>query len=297
MNRFIKILVVDDEPLNLDLIGEYFDGGNYNPIYADDGDTALIELEKHHDVDVIVLDRMMPRMDGMTFLKKIKSEKRYSEIPVIMQTAANSPQQIAEGIESGVYYYLSKPYTKNVFLSIVQAAYDDMNSKLEIKKHLKEYGRAMSMITSGDFVFSTPEQARSLAILIGSCAAQSESIVLGLTELMLNSVEHGNLGFSYDDKKALKIQGGWENEIQKRLKFTEYAQKSVQVNVSNNDGNVNVKIIDEGKGFDWHKFEAVDPSRLMDPNGRGITMCLACGFEKIEYKGIGNHVECVFKVV
>lgn len=295
MSKYINTLVVDDEPLNLDLISEYLEDGNYNPIYANDGDVALAALQKRTDIDVIVLDRMMPKMDGIQFLKAIKSDPKFKEIPVIMQTAANTPQQIAEGIENGVYYYLSKPYTKQVFLSIVNAAYDDIRQRQEIRRHIKEYGHAMSMIESGSFTFNTPEQARSLAILVGSCAVNSEGVMIGLTELMLNAIEHGNLGFSYNDKKGFKISGTWENEIAKRLMYPEYKSKVAHLKITKKDKEVNVSIVDQGEGFDWSKFNTIDPQRLMDPNGRGIAMCLNCGFTKIEYRGTGNQVECSFE--
>lgn len=297
MSKYINTLVVDDEPLNLEIIGEYLEDGYYNPVYANDGDVALERLKEKTDFDVIVLDRMMPRMDGMQFLKVIKQDKNLRDIPVIMQTAANTPQQIAEGIENGVYYYLSKPYTKQVFLSIVNAAYDDFRQRLEIRKHIKEYGHAMSMISEGKFNFSTPEQAKSLAVLIGSCAANSEGVMLGLTELMLNAVEHGNLGFTYEEKRGFKLAGTWDSELQNRLFYPEYKSKVANLSVIKNQNMVSVTIEDQGAGFDWEKYTKFDSSRLMDPNGRGLLMIMSSGFKRFEYKGKGNIVECVFEVV
>ena len=104
MNNKINILAVDDEELNLDIIHEYLDGINCNYITANDGVEALEVLENGAKIDVIVLDRMMPNMNGMEFLNRIKSSDEYRGIPVIMQTAATSSHQIAEGIGSGVFY-------------------------------------------------------------------------------------------------------------------------------------------------------------------------------------------------
>lgn len=110
MSNGIKILAVDDEEFNLMIIKAYLEEEGYDVILAADGLQGLEQLQKHPDIAVIVLDRMMPNMDGMTMLAKVKADPVWNEIPVIMQTAAASSQQVLEGIQAGVYYYLTKPY-------------------------------------------------------------------------------------------------------------------------------------------------------------------------------------------
>ena len=120
----IKILAVDDEEFYLDIMIEYLEAAGYEVIAADDGDTALQKLEEHPDVAVVVLDRMMPRMNGMDVLKKILADPRFRAIPVILQTAAATPVQVMEGVQAGAYAYISKPYEDNELLSIVANAYN-----------------------------------------------------------------------------------------------------------------------------------------------------------------------------
>ncbi len=296
MSFGLKILAVDDEELNLDIMQEYFDDAKYKASQAHDGLEALQALEQSNNYDVIVLDRMMPNMDGMQFLAKVKSDKRFRDIPVIMQTAASASHQVTEGIKAGVYYYLSKPYTKDVFLSVIRAANDDAKRKLELRNQLKEYGHAMSMIQNGEFNFKTVEDAKALAILLGSSVPDPEMVIVGLTELMVNGVEHGNLGITYDEKKALKLQGQWENEIIRRQSLPENQPKLCLATVQRTAGHFKVRIKDQGAGFDWQKYQTIDPARLTDPNGKGIAMTMSSGFETINYMGNGNEVECIVKL-
>ncbi|MFI4984004.1 MAG: response regulator [Rickettsiales bacterium] len=293
MSAVLKILTVDDEDLNLDILQEYFEEARYTSIAARDGAEALKILEKQKDFDVIVLDRMMPVMDGMQFLKEVKDDKRFRDIPVIMQTAASQNQQIAEGIKQGVFYYLSKPYTKDVLLSTVRAANDDHQYKRELKKQISEYGTAMSMIKNGVFSFRSIEQAKMLAILLGSPSPEPELSIMGLIELMVNAVEHGNLDITYDEKKQLKIAGKWELEVERRLYLPENKDKFVEAEVCRTNKEVKITIRDQGKGFDWKKYSTFDQNRLNDPNGRGIAMTMASGFDRINYQGNGNTVECI----
>jgi PAS domain S-box-containing protein len=125
MTKKAKILAVDDEPLNLDIMTRYLEKEDFDVITAGDGDEALEKLKAHPDVDVILLDRMMPRMDGMEVLAQIKKTPELKDIPVIMQTAATSSTEAFEGSAAGVYYYLTKPYEEFVLIALVKSALQD----------------------------------------------------------------------------------------------------------------------------------------------------------------------------
>ena len=97
----------------------------YEVVLAEDGLAALERLEENPDTAAIVLDRMMPEMDGMEFLSRIKANPKFQDIPVIMQTAAAGSEQVLQGIQAGVYYYLTKPYDDVLLLAILEAALRD----------------------------------------------------------------------------------------------------------------------------------------------------------------------------
>jgi len=293
----LRILAVDDEELNIDIMQEYFEEANFKSKSAINGQEALDILNEDKDFNVIVLDRMMPVMDGMEFIKQIKQNPELKDIPVIMQTAATSSQQVTEGIEAGVYYYLNKPYTKEVFLSLIHAANDDFARRKELKAQIKEYSHAMATLDNAKFTFKTIDEAKALSLLIGSAAEKNEAVIFGLTELMINAVEHGNLGITYKEKGELKVSGTWEDEIQKRLKNPKYKKLASTMEVCKKGKEMEVTITDMGEGFDWKQFMTPSPERLMDPNGRGVLMSLNSEFTKLAYIGKGNVVKCSFKYI
>lgn len=122
------ILVVDDEPLNLDIIEEFLTGKEklYNVETASDGIEAMEKLEANPSkYDTVLLDRMMPRMSGMEVLAKMSEHPELKYIPVILQTAKVSKEDILEGLKAGAYYYLTKPFTSEILHSVVSTAVKD----------------------------------------------------------------------------------------------------------------------------------------------------------------------------
>ncbi|MCB1917743.1 MAG: response regulator, partial [Rhodocyclaceae bacterium] len=122
----MHILVVDDEPFNREILAEVLDDPAYRISVAEDGGQAWDRLTADGEsFDLVLLDRMMPGMDGLEVLRRMKDTPRLRDLPVIMQTAAASPDQVREGIAAGAYYYLTKPFELETLLTIVRAALDD----------------------------------------------------------------------------------------------------------------------------------------------------------------------------
>ena len=102
----MKLLIVDDEKLIRDVIKEYALLENYEIFEAENGIEALKIIEQEN-IDLIVLDIMMPKMDGYTFFSKLKEEKN---IPTIILSARNDEYDKLLGFELGVDDYLTKPF-------------------------------------------------------------------------------------------------------------------------------------------------------------------------------------------
>ena len=288
------ILAIDDEPNNLKLIQMYLADTNYQLLTASNGFEGWQVLTQCHDtVDVILLDRMMPVMDGMEFMKKLRQQDEFVHLPVIMQTAAAGPSQIAEGMQSGVFYYLTKPYDEEVLLSIIQAALSDATTQSSLRTEVRKYHRMMGLIKQSDFNFRTLEEARDLTVFLANFFPDPERMVLGISELLVNAVEHGNLGISYEEKTELNRAGTWEEEIQRRLALPKYANRWVRVHYEKSADEISLTISDEGDGFDWHRYLEIDPGRATDSHGRGIAMSRLMSFDAGRYEGRGNSVTCV----
>ncbi len=287
----IKILAVDDEEFNLDILLEYFEGEDYEVITAIDGAKAWQVLQEQ-EVNVVLLDRMMPNMDGISLLKKIKAADRFKNTPVIMQTAATSVEEIREGVEAGAFYYLSKPYQKELLLSIVRSAVENAKKYAALVDKVTANFDALNLMNTACFEFKDLEDIKSLAALISNCCPGNRNILWGITELMLNAVEHGNLGITYYEKKKLLIEGRWIEVINNRLNSEEHKHKSCKLEFKRNEKEIVITITDQGSGFSPKQYMEIDPTRITDPNGRGIALSKQISFDSLVYLGAGNIVSC-----
>jgi DNA-binding response OmpR family regulator len=106
----MKIMVVDDEPEILKLLKIAFDMHRYDVVDADSGETCLKKLESEKDIDLILLDILMPGISGFDVCRKIKADIRFKDIPVVMFSALAHETNIREGFNSGADEYITKPF-------------------------------------------------------------------------------------------------------------------------------------------------------------------------------------------
>lgn len=113
----VHILVVDDEPVNQQVIKNHLSQQHYRITQAMNGQEALNLLEQDHSFDLVLLDVMMPRMSGYEVCEKIRERFLPSELPVIMVTAKNQIADLVQGLDTGANDYLAKPFSKDEFLA------------------------------------------------------------------------------------------------------------------------------------------------------------------------------------
>lgn len=189
-----RILVVDDEPFNLEILTEHLTDAGYEVVAAEDGQQAWEILQREGDrFDAVLLDRMMPRMDGMEVLARIRQHPEFVALPVIMQTAIGAADSVREGLAAGAYYYLVKPFQRDMLVAIVAAAVGFRREKLRLESMVSEQANACRMLLSADFRLRTLEEARRLTLMLSQACPDPKRVVLGLSELLINAVEHGNL--------------------------------------------------------------------------------------------------------
>lgn len=289
------LLVVDDEEFNRDLISEYLEEHHYHLAYAADGLEAWEMLDAHPDkYDAVLLDRMMPRMDGMELLARMKADPRLAAIPVILQTAATSPEQMEEGMRLGAYYYLGKPFPRQALEVVVSTALADSQSQHAMRTALERTQRVLHLLSEARFVFRNLDEARALAAELASRAATPGMVVIGLTELLINAVEHGNLGIDYRTKSQLLQEGRWHEEVDRRLTDPAFANREVSVNCRFSGADATITIQDQGAGFQWQDYLEMHPDRAFDLHGRGIAMARQLSFSHMVFLGNGNTVQVTF---
>ena len=122
MSQKAKILIVDDEPFNVDVLLQELEELEYELITASNGKEALDQI-KSQQPDLILLDLMMPVLDGFAVLSEIKGDNDLRDIPVIIVSAASDSKSIVKGIKQGADDYITKPI-------------DAESLKVKLKDHL-----------------------------------------------------------------------------------------------------------------------------------------------------------------
>lgn len=287
------VLVVDDEEFNLEIINDYLSEIDIETVCVDSGEKALSLLQNFpQKFSAVLLDWMMPGVSGIDVLLSIKADENINRLPVIMQTAKAGKEPMLEGLTAGAHYYISKPYDQKTLVAITSTAIRDYQHFTHMQDSLKKSAQTLRMMEHGVFCFQTLDEGRNLAALLANACPESDSVVLGLTELIINAVEHGNLSIGYDEKSKLNAVGEWDNEIERRLNSPINKNKYVKIEFIRSESEIMISILDQGDGFDWHQYMEISPSRAFDSHGRGIALANLISFKEIEYIGSGNKV-CV----
>ena len=115
-----KILIVDDEPFNVDLLEQHLEEEQYETCAATNGEEALAALEREHP-DLVLLDWQMPGMDGIEVLKRMRSTPEWQTVPVIMVTAKGTTEDKVAGLNAGADDYATKPFDEAELFARIRA--------------------------------------------------------------------------------------------------------------------------------------------------------------------------------
>jgi len=152
-NHNRTILVVDDVPVNIQLLSTYLSSEGYRVISAKDGQQALDEVYKNTP-DLVLLDVMMPKINGFEVCKRLKASEETKFIPVIMLTALNDLENKIKGMDSGADDFITKPFNRMELLARVRSLlrikylHDELQKKIVELQKAKEELRQLA-ITDG----------------------------------------------------------------------------------------------------------------------------------------------------
>ncbi len=143
-----NILIVDDEPVNLQVLTNHLSLHNYNVTQATNGTEALSLVQQGLRPDLVLLDIMMPRMSGYEVCRKLRQEFQPNELPVVMLTAKNRVSDLIEGFNAGSNDYLTKPFSKNELLA-----------RIKIHLHLAKINEALIRFVPQEFLDLLDEES------------------------------------------------------------------------------------------------------------------------------------------
>ncbi|WNB74927.1 MULTISPECIES: response regulator [Methylomonas] len=297
MNTSPNVLLVEDEEIITMVIESILQDRGYRIDVCRNGMHAWEKLQAEPAAyDLVLLDWGLPSLDGIELLRLIKSDRSLAGIPVIIETARSDKNSIQQGLNQGAYYYLTKPFQPEVLLAVVDAALEQHHEQYRMQENLRSAERPLALMQEGRFRFQTLDDARVLATHLARTCPEPERAVQGLQELMVNAVEHGNLGICYAEKGRYVLAGTWAEEIERRLAAPEYSQRFAEVDFRRSRGELSFTISDQGDGFDWTEYMDFSPERAFDIHGRGIAMARHLSFDSLEYLGNGNTVIARFNL-
>lgn len=297
MNNNSNVLLVDDNLKNLAALEDIFDA-DYHPSHmgcnlekAENGLEALKKMEVEPEkFDLVLLDIMMPIMDGWEVLKRMQANDALREIPVILQTAKGMREDIERGLASGARHYLVKPLSIDDVLPLVRVILEDRSMISGLQVEMEKVADAFSLVKTMRLKFRTLAEVHNAALITAKICPDPRRSLRGFVEIYLNSVEHGNCGITYAEKTAFLRSHNLPGEIEKRLALPKNKNKIVRVTIQKRDKEIWFMVKDEGEGFDWSQYMDFDPKRGLHLHGRGIATANKMSFDSIQYIGKGNAV-------
>lgn len=137
------ILIVEDEPGIRDLIRMTLESAGYSSLYeAEDGETAL-ELAASKHPDLILLDLMLPGIDGLSVCRKLKAQDDTKMIPIVMLTAKTEESDVVLGLELGASDYIAKPFNRKILVARVRAQLRDFSEGAS-SSEIRRYGLSLN---------------------------------------------------------------------------------------------------------------------------------------------------------
>ncbi len=316
METKLSILVVDDTPENIDTVVGILNK-QYKIRVAVHGVEAL-EMASSKKPDIILLDIMMPGMDGYEVCQKLKENPETKQIPIIFLTAKTEAEDVVRGLKLGASDYVTKPFHPQELLARIENVADLARNQRKVNRSLKEQAeqpeessQAMEMEKAtaniqtymSQFQLDFPSKTQLLEDILNylqsSYAPVCEKhnidmirMAICLCESLNNAVIHGNL----EVPSSLK-QENWDdfdNLVKEREANPTFYERNVSLRYQINERQIEIEIEDQGSGF--------DPSQLPDPNdpeaflssGRGILL-IRSFMDHVSWNDTGNKITMIKK--
>ncbi|MBD3754765.1 MAG: response regulator [Gammaproteobacteria bacterium] len=297
-----RLLLVDDDPTCLALLCAYFESANYQVETARNGIEARERIYQHPAdyFSAYVLDYHMPELDGISLLLELKHNHHYQMVPAIMQTSADSAEDIQRGIEAGAFYYLLKPFSKNHLLSLVETAVNGYATYQKLQRDslrlAATFPQSLQLLERAKFRFRSLTEARQLSQMVSLLTPEPHKTAIGLFEIMVNAIEHGNLGIGYAEKTRLMASNTLQEEIERRQALPENLHKYADLEIQRHADRIDISIQDQGTGFDYQPYMEFSLERAMDSHGRGLMMANKLSFDRLLFLEGGSRVCCTIQL-
>ena len=297
-----KILIVDDDKYITLLLFNFLEDEGFICDTAENGLEALEKISKGNNYDMVLLDFVMPKMNGLEFLAAAK--KMNPELPVLMISGYRTIDNTLEALKLGAIGFIKKPFSLKDVLKNLRLVFHTSQGK-------KMLGPIISHLKKGsmEFVFKTGEiEPDKIAVYLATHLGEMgfiegkriSTVALAFNEVILNAIEHGNLELPVN--YFLKTPGSDDREKvfdlkNERLNDQKYAGKEITIKYKFHNDETMITIIDEGSGFDTALVVNCmlnNDDSDMAGCGRGI-MLLKYAVDELRFNDKGNEVTLVVR--
>ena len=311
-----NVLIVDDTQDNTDLVGRIL-GSRYTVTTAASGSAALDSVVVERP-DLILLDIVMPGMDGFETCQQLKQNSSTQDIPVVFLTAKDQARDVVRGLRLGAVDYVIKPFDRMELVARVDSIIEMLRRQQSLENLLQERTAELQQSTQfverakaevdikaciGGLQLSIPSEVRFVTQLRdylngcyrSLCRQQGIDIMgmdLCMNEALANAIVHGNLQVPSSLKQEDRQK--FDDLLAKRQADPAYASRRVAVNYRLDDGQLMIEIEDQGGGFDPRQLPDPNDPEAMLSSGRGILL-IRSFMDDVAWNESGNKISMTKK--
>lgn len=284
-----SILIIDDNIDLLEYLKDFFMIYNYEVLLAESGNDGIDKF-REFSPDIVISDIRLPDKSGNIVVKEIKELD--PDVPIIVITGYSDHNLILSAMKNGAVELLKKPF-KPKDLKYLVSKIETLFKKIKVKhsasflewekRHLKIANDIHIIPSVTDFIFSNVDYIFN----------EISFMKIGLQEILINAIEHGNLKISYEEKQKLLSSGDYNRILKEKAALPENIDKCVDIKVFSTPQFLKIMVEDMGEGFDLTSIpDPENPENFLNENGKGIMMTLNA-YDEVAYNDKGNKVTLV----
>ncbi len=289
MESTAGILMVGEPPPEVLSLRDMLSGDSLEMQILTHPSEARRFLEERPPVRLLLLLWTHAERGQRDLLDWVRGQPDLEDLGVVV-LSEEAPEELPENIGSRTFLSLLPDPGAHQLQSLTRAILASADLRRSLQSKVEEVEDCFRLLSLGTFHLHTQDEAELLAAHLGSAAGDPQLGVCVL-ELLMNSIEHGNLEITYEEKSQLLEDGRFHEEVARRLASEKYRDKRVQVELRQLGDRLELVIEDCGGGFDYGKYLDLDPARILDRHGRGVLMANA--LLDLDYVPPGNQVRVI----
>ena len=186
-------------------------------------------------------------------------------------------------------YWLADTENMAVISAVAEAGLYRCGAAMRLRDDVRNRNLQAGDIITASFEVQDLDEAKNLATMLSLTCENAGDVAVGLVELIVNGIEHGNLEIGYELKGSLLRESAWRAEIEKRLATSPYRERRVRVTFERDDGFAVFNVKDEGQGFNPATYLVPKQSASHSLHGRGVYLSKTILFEDLQYTENGTR--------